>query len=215
MIPIRNHFVKSMIQEVAQNDESPAKTPDARQDSSAGGAAGPWPASLRAPLIEGAPDSGTQGPFRSVGFTISTTGYAIARRFQELLAPLGLEPRDFALLRTVAASEGVTQQAIGERMGVAPSRMVAFVDSLEERGLLERRQNPDDRRARALFLTPEGRELLDRAFAVAVEHERHLSSELSADERERLLDLLARVGAPLGIPAGVHPGLGHSAMADE
>jgi DNA-binding MarR family transcriptional regulator len=158
---------------------------------------------------------GVERPFRSVGFTISTTGYAIARRFQELLAPLGLEPREFALLRTVASSEGVMQQEIGERMRVAPSRMVAFVDALEARGLLERRPNPNDRRARALFLTPEGRELLKRAFAVAVEHERRLTSQLSAQEREQLLDLLARVGLQLGIPPGVHAGIGHSAMADE
>jgi DNA-binding MarR family transcriptional regulator len=154
-------------------------------------------------------------PFRSVGFTISTTGYALAKRFRELLAPLGLEPREFALLRTVATSEGVTQQAIGERMGVAASRMVAFVDALEARGLLERRQNPDDRRARALFLTPEGRSLLEQAFVVAVEHERRLTSELTDEEREQLLDLLARVGAEVGIPPGVHVGMGHSAMADE
>jgi DNA-binding MarR family transcriptional regulator len=118
-------------------------------------------------------------------------------------------------LRSVATSEGVTQQAIGERMGVAPSRMVAFVDSLEQRGLLERRQNPEDRRARALFLTPAGRELLGRAFAVAVEHEQLLSGELSGEEREQLLDLLARVGAQLGIPRGVHAAIGHSALADE
>ncbi len=154
-------------------------------------------------------------PYRSVGFTISTTGYAIARRFHEVLAPLGLEPREFALLRSVATSEGVTQQAIAERMGVAPSRMVAFVDSLEARGLLERRQNPDDRRARALYLTHAGSELLERAFAQAVRHEQMLTSELSAEEREQLLDLLARVGAQLGIPAGVHAGMGHSALADE
>jgi DNA-binding MarR family transcriptional regulator len=158
---------------------------------------------------------GQEPPFRSVGFTISTTGYALAKRFHELLAPLGLLPREFALLRNVATSEGVTQQAIGERMGVAPSRMVAFVDALEERGLLERRQNPDDRRARALYLTPEGRALLERAFAVAVQHEQRLTSELSSEEREQLLDLLARVGAEVGIPPGVHVGMGHSAMADE
>jgi len=154
-------------------------------------------------------------PFRSVGFTISTTGYAIAKRFRQALAPLGLEPREFALLRAVASSEGVSQQAIAEQMGVAPSRMVAFVDGLEARGLLERRQNPDDRRARALFLTPAGRALLERAFTRAVEHERTLCGELTPEERERLLELLARVGARVGIPPGVHAGMGHSALADE
>jgi DNA-binding MarR family transcriptional regulator len=100
-------------------------------------------------------------------------------------------------------------------MGVAPSRMVAFVDALEERGLMERRQNPDDRRARALFLTPQGRELLERAFAVAVKHEQSLCRELTGEQREHLLDLLSRVGNQVGIPPGVHVGMGHSAMADE
>jgi DNA-binding MarR family transcriptional regulator len=158
---------------------------------------------------------GPEPSFRSVGFTISTTGYALARRFRELLAPLHLEPREFALLRTVAGSEGVTQQAIAERMRVAPSRMVAFVDSLEDRGLLERRLNPNDRRVRALYLTAAGRDLLGRAFALAVEHEQRLTSDLSPDERQQLLDLLARVGAHVGIPPEVHAAMGHSALADE
>lgn len=152
---------------------------------------------------------------RSVGFTISTTGYEIARRFREFLAPFGLEPREFALLRSIAGSEGESQQAIGERMSIAPSRMVAFVDSLEQRGLLERRQNPNDRRARALFLTVEGRALLGRAFEAAAEHERNLSQGLSEAEREQLLELLARVGANVGIPHDAHSRLAHSALRDE
>lgn len=152
-------------------------------------------------------------PFRSVGFTISSTGYAIARRFRELLAPAGLEPREFALLRAIGATEGQSQQAIGERLQIPPSRMVAFVDALEERGLLERRQNPSDRRARALFLTSAGRKQLTKAFKTAMEHERTLCAGLSAEEREHLLDLLGRVALQLGLPAGVHAA--HTALRDE
>jgi DNA-binding MarR family transcriptional regulator len=197
------------------NKSSPDTTTKTTPDSSPPASErGPWPGGLvPPPIADVAPDD--PRPARSVGFTISTTGYAIARRFREVLAPLGLEPKDFALLRTVATSPGVTQQAIGERMGVKPSRMVAFVDALEQRGLLERRQNPDDRRARELFLTDQGRELLQRAFATAVEHERLLTSDLNEDEREQLMELLARVGSHLGIPRGVHVGMGHSAMGDE
>ena len=196
------------------DEESVGKTAEASGNLRVEGG-GPWPAGMVPAPMDGTGPPGAERPFRSVGFTISTTGYAIARRFREFLASLGLEPREFALLRTVATAEGVTQQEIGERMGVAPSRMVAFVDALEERGLVQRRANPEDRRARALFLTPDGRELLGRAFAVAVEYERKLCSDLSAEEREALLDLLARVGAQLGIPPGVHVGMGHSALADE
>jgi len=182
----------------------------------------PAPSSAEAPNssprgfvpIEGinVPGPGLQ---QSVGFTISTTGYALATAFHELLEPLGLDPKVFALLASVASSEGVTQQAIAERMRVAPSRMVAFVDSLEERGLLERRHNPDDRRARALYLTQAGRDLLGQAFAVADQREQQLTSDLSDEERRQLLDLLGRVGAHVGIPSGVQVAMGHSALADE
>ena len=81
--------------------------------------------------------------------------------------------------------------------------------------MVERRQNPDDRRVRALFLTAAGRKCLKRAFAIAAAFEQELCRDLSADEREQLLDLLGRVGPAVGIPPGVHAGMGHSAMADE
>jgi DNA-binding MarR family transcriptional regulator len=153
--------------------------------------------------------------FHSVGFTVSTIGYAVARAFRAILMPLDLEPREFALLRAVAASEGQSQQAIGDRLQIPSSRMVAFVDALEARSLIERRHNPDDRRTRALHLTGAGRELLNSAFALAVAHERRLCAQLSDTEREQLLALLQRVGAQLGLPPGVHAAtMGHSALAD-
>jgi DNA-binding MarR family transcriptional regulator len=178
-----------------------------------GGQPRAWPTN-QAPPVEGmssSPDAAM--PFHSVGFSLSTTGYAISRRFHEILAPLDVEPRDFALLRAVRAAEGLSQQALAERMRILPSRMVAFIDALETRGLLERRHNREDRRARALYLTDEGRDLLDRAFALALGHERNICADLSADEREQLLELLQRVALRLGLPAGVHAG--HAALADE
>jgi DNA-binding MarR family transcriptional regulator len=171
---------------------------------------GPWPGGLT-PAGEGVASSPQQGgPYQSVGFTISTAGYAIARRFREILAPLQLEPREFGLLRAVAAAEGLSQQAIGERLQIPASRMVAFVDALAARGLLERRQNPEDRRAHALYLTAEGHRLLEQAFTLAVAHERDICADLSPSERAQLLALLQRVAARLGLPRGAH-----SALADE
>jgi DNA-binding MarR family transcriptional regulator len=141
---------------------------------------------------------------RSVSFTLSSLGYAVARRFRTTLEPSGLEPREFALLRAVAPIEGASQQAIAERLLIPASRMVAFVDALEERGLLERRHKPDDRRVRALYLTDEGRELLASAFTLAGELERDLCARLSDAEREQLLNALQRVGAQLGLAPGTH-----------
>src|SRR5919204_5753472 len=99
-------------------------------------------------------------PFRSVGFMLSTLGYAISRRFHQVLEPLELEPSQFAVLRTVGANQGQSQHALADNLHISPSHMVAIVDELERRGLVERRPQPGDRRVRTLHLTSVGEKLL-------------------------------------------------------
>lgn len=149
-------------------------------------------------------------PFRSVGFTLSSLGHAVARGFSAALSPLGIEPRDFALLRALAASQGDSQQAVGERLGIPASRMVGFIDVHETRGLIERRPHPADRRIHALHLTDAGEALLTRALTIAVTYEQELCGDLSSAERDQLLNLLGRVGLRLGVPPGIH-----AAQADD
>lgn len=164
---------------------------------------------------EGGGDDDTPEPlFRSVGFTLSSLGYAVAHGFTAALAPLEIEPRDFALLRALAAAEGDSQQAIGERLGVPASRMVRFIDGHEARGLIERRQDPADRRVHALHLTDAGRELLGRAFAIALAYEQELCGDLSSTEREQLLTLLAHVSSRLGLRPDVHAAQGSDELTD-
>jgi DNA-binding MarR family transcriptional regulator len=152
----------------------------------------------------GAQSSSEGVPFRAVGFLLSSLGHAVAARFSMRLAPLELEPRQFALLRHVALHEGDSQQALGERLGIPPSRMVALVDELEARVLLERRPSPSDRRAHALHLTPAGRRLLARATKVAAAFEAELTQDLDDAERARLLEQLDLLAQRLGVPPGVH-----------
>jgi len=84
------------------------------------------------------------------------------------------------LLRHVAATEGQSQQALGKAMQIPASRMVALVDELERRGVLERRPSLADRRAHALVLTGEGRRLLDRIMKVSADHMRAFDREVQA-----------------------------------
>jgi DNA-binding MarR family transcriptional regulator len=144
---------------------------------------------------------------RSVGFLLSAVGYTISRRFHAALAPFELHPREFAVLRGVGLAEGRSQQAVAAQLQIPPSRMVAIVDELEARGLLERRLRPGDRRVRTLHLTPAGRALAERAFQLAAAQEHVVASALEDGERDQLLDMLGRVAAALGLPAGAHPAL--------
>lgn len=145
---------------------------------------------------------------RSVGFLISQLGFFSSRRFTEALEPLGIGPRDFLLMRFIDASDGQSQQALAERLGIPPSRMVALVDRLEEMGLIERRPDPEDRRVRRLFLTRAGRSVLEKAGKIAIDYETQLCAGINRKEREQLIDLLQRLQVTQTDLRGVHPGMG-------
>lgn len=147
-------------------------------------------------------------PPRSVGFLISQLGFFASKGFMEALGPEGIGPREFLLMRFVDASEGRSQQALAERLGVPASRMVAMVDHLEEAGFVERRPDPQDRRVRGLHLTRKGRSVLERAGKIAIDYETRLCAGINREEREQLIDLLQKLQEGQTRLRGVHPGLG-------
>ena len=110
------------------------------------------------------------------------------------------------ILRVIEQADGLSQQALGEKLGMFPSRLVAILDELEERGLVERRDSPNDRRSYALYLTGAGREALAQIMCIAREHQDALCTALDETERAQLAGLLARIAAEQGLTPGVHPG---------
>src|SRR5580692_3449270 len=126
-------------------------------------------------------------------------GAHVAREFADELAPLGVEPRHVGMLTRLAANEGKAQQVIGELIGLNPTQMVFLVDELEERGWVERRRNPADRRSYALLLTDAGRDMLAKVQAAGRAHQQRLGAALSPREREQLTSLLRRIADEQGI----------------
>lgn len=145
-----------------------------------------------------------RGP--STAFLLAQVGAHAAARFAEGLAPLGLSPPHAGVLRVLHASEGVTQQTLGETLRVLPSRLVTLIDELEGRGFIERRNHPHDRRSHALYLTDKGHEILKSIGRVAREHQDRLCRALDDEERQLLTSLLQRIADEQGLRPGVHPG---------
>jgi DNA-binding MarR family transcriptional regulator len=143
--------------------------------------------------------AGAPGPPLRVraAYLLSQTGRAQSARFLEGLAPLGLRPKQFALLNQVALAEGSSQRQLGRRLGLDPSGLVGTIDELEHRGLLERRAHPEDRRRHALHLTADGRAKLEEGRAVAQGVAGDLLGALDDGEVGTLHDLLARIAATL------------------
>jgi len=141
-----------------------------------------------------------------VAFLLAQLGSYAATRFAERVAELDLVPAQTGLLRAVAASPGQSQQALAQLLGTPPSRLVALVDALEERGILERRRNPTDRRLHALHLTEAGHQLLRRIGKAARAHNDTLCHALDPTERDQLRALLTRIADDHNLTPGVHPG---------
>jgi DNA-binding MarR family transcriptional regulator len=140
-------------------------------------------------------------------FLLAQIGAHAAARFAELIKPLDLTPAQAGLLRLIAREPGQSQQALAGKLGTPASRLVLLVDGLEERGLIERRRDPADRRHHALYLTDAGGRFMTQQIApVGAAHEEEICAGLTADERAELNALLERIAARQGLIPGVHPG---------
>jgi DNA-binding MarR family transcriptional regulator len=122
--------------------------------------------------------------------------YLVMRRIWEhaepRLAPHALTNKhDWALH---ALDEPMSMSALAERLGIDASYVTTIADQLEERGLIERRPHPTDRRVKSLALTPQGRRLRER-LTEELWAEVPMLDALSPVERDALRHLLDRVGS--------------------
>jgi DNA-binding MarR family transcriptional regulator len=148
------------------------------------------------------PPRGTDSP----AFLLAQVGAHAASKFAERLSALDLSPPHAGILRFVSQSGGISQQALAGHLRILPSRLVILIDQLEERGMVERRADPADRRSYALYLTDQGRDTLKTIGRLARDHQEALLISLTPDERDLLGSLLGRVADQQGLRPGVHPG---------
>lgn len=132
---------------------------------------------------------------RHTGYLLSRLGWYASRRFSEQLQSLDLTPRMWGALNVLETETPVSQQQLGRAIGMDPSSMVGTIDELESLGLVERRPNPSDRRAHALYLTDAGRRTLSAGRQRAKRAQDELLAPLSAPERAQLHALLLKLAA--------------------
>ncbi|MBR1144381.1 MarR family winged helix-turn-helix transcriptional regulator [Bradyrhizobium sp. AUGA SZCCT0431] len=125
----------------------------------------------------------------------------LARRFNqiclgvtaEILSGEDLTPMLFGVLVAVLERPGRGQRQVAEGMGVDVVNFGLMIDVLEGKGLVERKIDPDDRRARKLYVTERGAALRRRLSPDLLAAQERLLAPLSPDERRALLDMLVRV----------------------
>jgi DNA-binding MarR family transcriptional regulator len=129
------------------------------------------------------------------GYHLRRASAVFAMDFNRVLEDAGMRQVPFAVLSVIAANPGMNQGGVGRLLGIQRANMVALINDLEARGLIERTADASDRRAFVLALTPRGEAMLKDCHARIKRHEKRLLADLSKEERTTLLKLLARIEA--------------------
>lgn len=106
---------------------------------------------------------------RRVGTVLAQVARLMRRAFDERAREIGVTRPQWQVMSVLMRHEGIKQGGLADILEVEPITAGRMIDRMQDAGLVERRADPADRRAWRLFLTPRGRDLVDRLQPLANE----------------------------------------------
>lgn len=128
-----------------------------------------------------------------IGLRINVLARLLRAGFDRKVASLGVTRSQWQMIIVVARKPGVTQRAIADALEISEASAGRLIDRLCAEGMLERRERDDDRRARAVYITPRSEPLLAKLSEISREGEDSVFKGFTPDELGRLEDYLDRL----------------------
>jgi DNA-binding MarR family transcriptional regulator len=128
-----------------------------------------------------------------IGFMLRRAQISVFQEIFRLFSEVDIRPAQFSVLTVIEKNPGLTQSRVSAALGIKRTNFVAVLDSLEQRGLAERRRAEGDRRSHALHLTADGRAVMRRLRQLVDIQERRLVSRIGETGRAELIELLHRL----------------------
>jgi|SRR5579871_1059510 len=131
--------------------------------------------------------------YRMPGHLIRRCHQISVALFLQECAPFGISPQQYAVLRVLADNDGVDQITLAGLAAFNRTTAGEILERMELAGLLERRDNPLDRRVKNIFITAGGLELLRTAQNAVARVQQRLLEPLEPAERLKFIELLSRI----------------------
>src|SRR5579863_9358477 len=133
----------------------------------------------------------------TLGFLLHEVARLLRKRFEQRAAHLGLTRSQWQAIAYLAKNEGINQAGLAEMLEIEPITVVRTLDRLAERGLIERRQHPTDRRIWRLFLKEAARPLIEAMQRIGEATRAETLEGVSEPERAQLVESLIRMKSNL------------------
>ena len=129
----------------------------------------------------------------SLGYQIGLLGRLYDRRLQEKLKDFGVAPGQFAPLVMLFEQDGLTQAELCRRINVEQPTMANTLQRMERDGLINRKDDDDDKRRSLVYLTPRAREMQAQVMEGARSVSNQTVKGLSASDQDDMFRLVARM----------------------
>jgi len=130
---------------------------------------------------------------RELAFSINDVGRLLRTYADQKAAQFGMTRAKWAVLARLDRSEGLKQNELADILDLQPITLTRLLDRLCDNGLIERRADPGDRRAKRLYLTPAARPLLEHLSDLGEELMQTALAGLDEGEAAALLAKLTTV----------------------
>ena len=130
---------------------------------------------------------------RNFGFILKNLERLYTKRFELLAQESSLTLPQCKALFHLSRNEGISQKRLAELAEVEPMTLVRILDRMESDGWVERRPDPNDRRARTLYVTSGAKPVLEQIDRLSTQMRSEALAGLSAEQRNHLMGLLEHV----------------------
>ena len=130
-------------------------------------------------------------PHDSMGFLLHDVSRLMRKNFKRRgVEGMALTQTHLRVLAHLSRNEGLNQAALADILEIQPITLTRLIDRLEEDDLVERRRDPDDRRAQRLFLTEAAAPIMDQLWEMVADMHETALAGLSLGVREGIVNAL-------------------------
>jgi MarR family transcriptional regulator, transcriptional regulator for hemolysin len=137
--------------------------------------------------------AGPRKPQDNFGFVIHDVARLLRKNFNRRVQCLGLTQEQCRVILHLSRCEGIQQVDLAEVLEIKPITLARLLDKLQENGLIERRRNPDDRRAFRLYLTRDAHTVLENILSLGAATRADAYRKISRADLEQLFSVLSRL----------------------